>query len=121
LASSDRRDIAPLLGKFFPLLTDASTSDDWHGFLNAMTGLEISLDTPNPDAFDQWRKALAAKGMPVWGITEQQEATIKAQGLALKALEDKRLADLGLTLATLATEAPNVTADQLLAAAQPKP
>ena len=78
--SRDRRAIVPLLIGQFPELGNLS-SDDVHGFLNAATGLAVPSDAPNGTAFDDWRKALAAKGYPgVWGLTPAQEAQVKARG-----------------------------------------
>jgi hypothetical protein len=109
----DRSEIAGLLVEHFPIMEKAS-SEDWHGFLNAQTGLDIALDEPNSSAFDKWRVALAERGLPVWGISPEKIEEIKARGLALKALEDKRAAELHQTLKALAVEAPLVTAAELL-------
>ena len=110
----DRREIAGLLGPYFPSIPQAATSNDWHGFLNAETGLNIALDEPNGTAFDKWRIALADKGFPVWGLTQEQETAIAARGAELKALEDKRIAALPNLLKELAVEAPLVTAADLM-------
>ena len=111
-ARTDRRMIAPLLTKHYPELANAS-SDEWHGFLNLETGMNISLDEPNPSAFDEWRKALADNGLNVWGISAARESAIVERAAIIKAAEDKRRADEQATLATLRTEAPLVTAKDL--------
>lgn len=109
----DRRDIADFLLPHFPTM-ERATSNEWHGFLNAQTGLSVALDEPNGSAFDKWRKALAAQGLPVWGLSEAQEQAIAARGAELKALEAKRQFELPQLLADLAKEAPNVSAADLL-------
>ena len=96
MPSTDRRMIAPLLVPFFPTMADTDehefTSDEWHGFLNAQTGLAIEIDEPNTVAFDAWRKALAIQqGLPVWNYTPAQIAAIQARGEQLKQLEATRL------------------------------
>lgn len=111
---NDRRAIAALLLPHFPSMEKA-TSDEWHGFLNAETGLEVGLDEPNAVAFDRWRQKLGEQGLPVWPYSETQIAAITKRGRELKALEDKRRENLAVTLGVLAKEAPNVTADQLAA------
>ena len=116
----DRRDIANLLIPHFATMAKAS-SDDWHAFLNTQTGLDIAIDEPNASAFDKWRQALGEQGFPVWNLTADQAAAMKARGALLKAAEDKRQADLTATLAAMAVEAPSVSAAQLLAKAKPKP
>ena len=109
----DRKDIADLLLPHFPTM-ETATSNEWHGFLNAETGLDVALDEPNGSAFDKWRKALAANGLPVWGLTEVQEQAIAVKGMELKALEDVRRTGMAQMLVDLAKEAPNVTAAELL-------
>ena len=115
----DRRDIAPLLRPHFPSMPEDASSDDWHGFLNAYTGLNIEITEENPSAFDKWRQALSEKGFPVWGITPAQAQVIVARGTELLAAEQKRQADSAALLATLALEAPLVTAQQLMDQAKP--
>jgi hypothetical protein len=110
----DRRDIAPLLGPYFPSILASATSEDWHGFLNAYTGLSVGIDAPNSMAFDMWRKALASMGIPVWGLTAEQEQEIAARGAKLIELEAQRVATLPQTLAALAIQAPNISAADLL-------
>jgi hypothetical protein len=112
-AMFDRREIADLLLPHFPTM-EAATSNEWHGFLNAETGMAVALDEPNGSAFDKWRKALAANGLPVWGLSDDQEQAIAARGAELKALEDQRRAAFPNLLAGLAIEAPNVTVADLL-------
>ncbi len=110
----DRRQIAPLLLTHFPTMEKA-TSDEWHGFLNAETGLAVEIDEPNATAFDKWRKALADQfDLPVWGYTKARLAEIKRRGDEMKAAEDKRQADQAETLRLLAIAAPTKTAQQLI-------
>jgi hypothetical protein len=75
----DRREIAPLLLPHFPEMAEAS-SDEWHAFLDQVTGLATPLDEQNATAFDRWRQALAAMDIPVWSITPSAAATMKARG-----------------------------------------
>lgn len=117
----DRRDIAPLLGPIFPSIPNNASSDDWHGFLNAMTGLDIPVSEENASAFDKWRQALAEQGHDTWGISKADEERMAQRGVELKALEEKRVAALATTLEALAKEAPQVTAQQLLDQVAPKP
>lgn len=109
----DRRHIAPMLKTYFPEMEKA-TSDEWHGFLNAQTGLDIAPDEMNATAFDKWRMALAEQGLPVWPYSTERMAAIKARGEELKLLEDKRREDLGKTLSDLAKEAPEIPAREML-------
>ncbi len=115
----DRRDITPTLGPIFPTMDPKASSDDWHSFLNAMTGLDIPIDEENASAFDKWRQALAAKGYDTWGLSHADVQKMAARGEELKALEVKRVADQGGKLAALAIEAPQVTAQELLDKANP--
>lgn len=92
--SLDRRDIAPLLQPLFPSMGPEASSDDWHGFLNAMTGLDVPLNEENPTAFDKWRQTLSAMGYPVWDTTPAQATSIVQRGEALKAAEMARVAAL---------------------------
>ena len=78
----DRREIAPLLLPHFPEMEGAS-SDEWHAFLDQVTGLATPLDEQNATAFDRWRQVLAAMDIPVWSITPSAAATMKARGEAL--------------------------------------
>ena len=78
----DRREIAPLLLSHFPEMEGAS-SDEWHAFLDQVTGLSTPLDEQNATAFDRWRQALAVMDIPVWSITPSAAATMKARGEAL--------------------------------------
>ncbi len=75
----DRREIAPLLLPHFPEMAEAS-SDEWHAFLDQVTGLSTPLDEQNATAFDRWRQALAAMDIPVWTITAAGEAAMRARG-----------------------------------------
>ena len=114
----DRRDIAPMLAPFFTSMPIDATSDDWHGFLNAQTGLDVSPDEPNSSAFDKWRQALAEQGYPVWGVDAKRLQEISERGSILLAKEKKRVEELDAKLAKLAIEAPNVTAQDLMAKPQ---
>lgn len=117
----DRRQIARLLGPHFPTMPTTATSDDWHGFLDEITGLQTPLAEPNATAFDRWRQALAAQGYPVWGVSPERAAAIKASAEELKNEEAKRLKDLPELLAKLRQDAPLVTAAQLMKQAEAKP
>ena len=110
----DRRDILSLVGPHFPSLAPDIASDDLHGFLDAVTGLETPLDEPNATAFDRWRQALATQGFPVWGYSQEKIGKIRRKGEELKAAEDKRVAELPGVLAELAKKAPEVSAAELL-------
>jgi hypothetical protein len=112
-ARTDRRLIEPLLKAHFPTLV-GKKSDEWHGFLNAETGLNISLDEPNSTAFDKWRVALSDKGFPVWGVSAERMAAIATRAAELKQAEDLRRANETSLLQTLGKEAPLVTAESLL-------
>jgi hypothetical protein len=105
--------IEPLLKAHFPAM-EGETSDAWHVFLNAETGLDVALDEPNPSAFDRWRQALSAKGLPVWGISPERQAAIDERVAAMREGERKRLADQADRLAALKLEAPLVTVKDLL-------
>ena len=109
----DRRAIEPLLGAFFPDMVGKS-SDEWNAFLNAETGLQIELDEPNPSAFDEWRKALAKGGLPVWGMSPQRKAQIDERAAKIAEAEVKRQTELSARLAELRAEAPDVKAKDLL-------
>ena len=76
---NDRTEIAPFLRPLFPSMTADKTSHDWHGFLNAMTGLDIPLDMDNATAFDQWRIKLADMGYPTWDHSPSKIAIIAAK------------------------------------------
>ena len=122
MAGHDRRDISRLLLKHFPAMADA-TSDEWHGFLDNITGLVTPHDEPNAVAFDRWRLALKEQGYPVWGYTPERIAEIQAKAEELNLEEAKRMAELPELLATLKKDAPLVTAAELLkqAEAESKP
>ena len=111
----DRREISRLLLKHFPGMAEAS-SDEWHGFLDNITGLVTPKDEPNATAFDRWRQALKEQGYPVWGYTPERLAQIKARVEELQLEEAKRIKDLPELLATLKKDAPLVTAAELLKA-----
>ncbi|HYF36222.1 MAG TPA: hypothetical protein VD994_13090 [Prosthecobacter sp.] len=113
MPSTDRTQITPLLLEYFPTMAKA-TSDEWHGFLNAKTGLEIGIDEPNANAFDEWRKALAGQGYPVWGISPERAQRIKERGEELKKKEEERIKALPERLAQLRTEAPTKSAADLI-------
>ena len=112
----DRRAILGLIGPHFPTLAPDIASDELHGFLDVVTGLETPLTEPNATAFDRWRQALEKQGYPVWGITPERAAAIKARAEELKLEEAKRLKDLPELLATLKKDAPLVTAAELMKA-----
>jgi hypothetical protein len=109
----DRRDIAPLLRSAFPTLARAS-SEEWHCFLDKVTGLETPFDMPNSVAFDRWREALAKEGYPVFRYTDADIAAKKAKAADMLRAEEARAAFQGKTLADLAREAPNWTVAEML-------
>lgn len=113
MARNDRTLIEALLAEHFPDMAGKS-SDEWHGFLNAQTGLSIDLDEDNSTAFDKWRQALSGQGVPVWGVTEARRIEIEARGRALKEAEAKRQADAEIALVRARNEAPDVSAKDLL-------
>jgi hypothetical protein len=110
----DRREISGLLLKYFPTMETAS-SEEWHYFLDKMTGLETPLDMSNGQAFDQWRMALQEQGYPVWKYTPKAIEAMQARAAEMKAAEEKRAADLGTTLVELAKEAPSWPVADVLA------
>jgi hypothetical protein len=117
LVNLDRSAIAPLLIEHFPAMAEA-TGDQWHEFLNGMTGLDVSLDEPNGSAFDKWRQALhEQQGIPVWGVSPERIATIKAGVARLLESEKERSAKETELLERLRKEAPEVTAQDLVEAA----
>lgn len=111
---NDRRDISRLMGQYFPNMKGAS-SDEWHSFMETVTGVEIGRDVPNGVAFDMWRTALADMGFPVFKWTPEKAAEIKRKTDILLEREQKRAADLGTTLAELAKAAPNWPVAEVLA------
>lgn len=117
----DRRAILGLVGTHFPTLAPDIGSDDLHGFLDAVTGLETPLSEPNATAFDRWRQALSAQGYPVWKYTPERLAKIKTEAKKIMAEEAKRISKLPELLATLKKEAPLVTAAELLNPPKAKP
>ena len=110
----DRREILRLIGPHFPSLAPDIASDELHGFLDAATGLETQLNEPNATAFDRWRQALAAQGYPVWGITPEKAAAIKARAEVIMTEEATRMEKLPDLLAKLRKDAPLVTAAELM-------
>ena len=119
MASRDRTKIARLMVPHFTTMADTRdrkfTSDEWHGFMNAMTGADVPLDEPNATAFDKWRQALAkAKNLPVWTYTPEKIAAIKTRGEELKAEEDARVSVLPLKLVELAKEAPTKSVTEMI-------
>jgi hypothetical protein len=116
---TDRRDIAPFLIRFFPDMTRAS-SNEWHFFLDAVCGVETSLDTPNGQAFDRWREKLAVIGYPVLKYTDADIAAMKTKAETMADAERKRGASMSQTLGELAKEAPNWTAAEVLASTKAK-
>jgi hypothetical protein len=112
--NTDRRKIAPLMAPYFHNMKDAS-SDEWHSFMETVTGVKIERDVPNGVAFDMWRTALADMGYPVFKWTPEKAAEIKRKTDILLEREQKRAADLGTTLAELAKAAPNWPVAEVLA------
>lgn len=110
----DRRDFSPLALGWFPSLEKA-TSDEWHFFLDKLTGLTTPLDMPNGAAFDRWRQALQALGYPAFEYNDADIAAAKAKADAMLLAEQRRAADSGKTLEALAAEAPNWTAAEVVA------
>lgn len=110
----DRRDIANFMLPWFPTL-EGATSDEWHYFLDKVTGLETPLDMPNGPAFDRWRRALAGQGYPAFPYTDADTAAAKAKAAAMLEAEQRRAASQNSTLAGLAKEAPNWTAAEVVA------
>ena len=115
--NTDRRDIAGLALKWFPTLVDA-TSDEWHFFLDKVTGLDTPLDMPNGAAFDRWRQALQAQGYPAYDYKDADIAAAKTKAEAMLEAEQRRAASLGKTLEALAVEAPNWTVAEMLSSAK---
>lgn len=111
----DRKAIAPLLIKFFPSM-DKASSEEWHFFLDKVTGIETPLDMPNAQAFDRWREKLATLGYPVFPYQAVDVAAMKAKAAKALEAENARAAKLGTTLEQLAREAPKIPAIELLKA-----
>lgn len=112
--NTDRRDFAPFALKWFPTMRNA-TSDEWHFFLDKVTGLDTPLTLSNGEAFDRWRQALAAQGYPAFDYTDADILAAKAKADEMLAAEQRRAASLGSTLEALAVEAPNWTAAEVVA------
>lgn len=115
--NTDRRDFAPFALKWFPTLEDAS-SDDWHFFMDKVTGLNTPLDMPNGSAFDRWRQALAEQGYPAYEYMAKDIAGAQAKATAMLEAEKRRAASLGTTLEALAKEAPNWTVAEMMSKAK---
>lgn len=115
MPSTDRTMIAPLLLEFFPDLEKA-TSDEWHGFLNAKTGLNVPLSEGNATAFDKWRQALAPilDDERIWPYTPSRIQAMQDATAALMAKEQSRLEAQPATLVKLADIAPTKTAADLV-------
>lgn len=80
MPSTDRTHISTLLLPHFPEMEKAS-SDEWHAFLNEITGLDVAPSEPNGGAFDKWRQALAQKGYDgVWTHTPAQLDEMRERG-----------------------------------------
>ena len=122
----DRTEISRMMLPLFPSMATDATSDEWHYFLESITGDVVakafpdtpSIDVPNTNAFDKWRQALAKQGYPTWGYTQGQTDAMKVRAEQLKQAEASRLSKEPELLAALAKEAPLVTAAELL---KPKP
>lgn len=112
--NTDRRDFSAFALKWFPTLGDA-TSDEWHFFMDKVTGLDTPLSMSNGEAFDRWRKALSEQGFPAFEYTDADIAAAKSRADDMVAAEQRRAADLGKTLEALAVEAPNWTAAEVVA------
>ena len=111
--NTDRRDISPLLLRFFPHMVNA-TSDDWHFFLDTVCGIETSIDAPNGEAFDRWREKLAEIGYNTLKYHSDDVARMKAKAAKMLEAEQRRAASEPDTLKGLREEAPNWTAAEVL-------
>lgn len=106
MLKNDRTLIAGLLTPHFPTMAEASSSE-WQDFLNGVTGLDVSDDMPNGEAFDKWRQALAEQqGLPVWNETQAQAEQRKMRLQNMLAAENKRREQEGDVLLQLRKEAP---------------
>lgn len=107
MVKNDRTLIAGLLTQHFPTMAEAS-SQEWQDFLNGVTSLSITDDTPNGEAFDKWRQALASGDLklPVWDETPTQAEQRKTRLQNMLAAENKRRELEGETLLRLRQEAP---------------
>ena len=112
--NTDRRDIAPFALQWFPTLTEA-TSDEWHFFLDKVTGLTTPLDMGNGQAFDRWRAELAKQGYAAFDYKEADIARAKVKADAMLEAEQRRAAAQNSTLEGLAKAAPNWTAAEVVA------
>lgn len=112
--NTDRRLIEPFLADVFPNLRGAS-SDEWHFFLDTLTGVNTSLDEGNGVAFDRWREALAGMGYNVTTHSEQRAAAAKALVDGMVSEEKRRVASQDATLKRLRGEAPDWPVAEVLA------
>lgn len=103
--ANDRTLIADLLGPHFPSMKKAN-SQEWQDFLNGLTGLSIGDDVPNGEAFDKWRQALNADGLPVWGETPEKKTMRQAKLADNIDKENKRRAKAEELLLQLKNAAP---------------
>jgi len=110
----DRRLIEPFLAGIFPSVVGAS-SDEWHFFLDKVTGMETPLSMSSGEAFDRWRAALAGLGYPVNVHSEQRKAVAKEAADRMLESERKRAASLSATLDELRREAPDWPVAEVLA------
>lgn len=115
--NTDRRDFSTFALKWFPTL-EFATSDDWHFFLDKVTGLDTPLDMPNGSAFDRWRKALHEQGYPAFEYQANDIASAKDKAASMLEAEQRRAASLGKTLDGLAKEAPNWTVAEMVSSAK---
>lgn len=112
--NTDRTLISGLLLKYFPTM-DKASSDEWHHFLDKVTGLDTPMEMSNGEAFDRWRQALGEQGYPVWRYTPETIAAMKARADEQLQAEQRRVASLGTTLVELAKEAPSWPVEEVLA------
>lgn len=112
--ANDRRLIASFLAKTFPSL-EGATSDEWHFFLDKLTGLSTPLDEPNGVAFDRWRAALKGLG---YDIPQHSSARVAAAMIAADKMfadEKERVASEFAGLMSLRKEAPDWPVAEVLA------
>jgi hypothetical protein len=112
--NTDRRDIAALLVKFFPHMTNA-TSDDWHFFLDNVCTIDTPIDMANGQAFDRWRERLAEIGYPTQKYTAEHVASLKAKADGMQKAEQARAASESARLESLRKEAPDWPVAAMLA------
>lgn len=111
--NTDRRDIAPLLLKFFPDMVNA-TSDDWHFFLDSVCAIDTPIDMANGQAFDRWRERLAEIGYPTQKYTAEHIASLKAKADGMQKAEQARAASEPARLESLRKEAPDWSVADML-------